>query len=407
MISVQSAAVVESSASGFVPASPEEVAKPSQGAPKPRLSAGEVDRRLKQALAELEKAQENAVLWFAEVVRRKMYRDLGYSSIYQYAEVELGFSKSKTAQFLRLAGSFEKLPGLRESVASGELSWTKAREVAKVATPATEGSWIREAKQVPSRELERRVSEKRRQASAGVSGRVQATLEMAPGTGEGQVAEPPVPVDLHVRMTAEQYARYQALMEALGKGRVKGDKAELLLAGLEQLVLGVQRDADPRKETGDKSTANEKPVRAEKFTRVNSKSPYQVVVQMCPRCKGGTVPTSRGEKGSLTRGSPSHPLRRLCPKTRGEKQSGDSTETEESGVGAGSVPVPVGGLRAHELSCRSPSRPARGGRPKHPGEPDHPVLGVSQGRARRGLSRRDGIRPKGRSGSAAGRKRFL
>lgn len=85
-----------------------------------RLSAREVHHRLRQALDDLERAQRNAVLWFAEVVRRKVYRDLGYSSIYQYAELELGFSKSKTAQFLRLSESFKELPGLRRSVAKGK-----------------------------------------------------------------------------------------------------------------------------------------------------------------------------------------------------------------------------------------------------------------------------------------------
>ena len=47
-------------------------------------------------------------------------------------------------------------------------------------------------------------------------------------------------MDLHLRLTAEQYARYQALMEALAKGGDR-DKAELLLAGLEQLALGFGR----------------------------------------------------------------------------------------------------------------------------------------------------------------------
>ena len=277
------------------------------------LPPREVHLRLVEALKALERAQRNAVLWFAEVVRRKIYRGMGYSSIYQYAEQELGFKKAKTAQFLRLSESLKELPELRRSVARGELSWTKAREVAKVATAETEGSWIREAKRVPNRELERRVTEKKRQARAGACGLKQATLEMGvmeeivsavfedkdPGNGGAATGgvrsevELPVPVDVHVRMTAEQYARYQALMEALEKG--VGDKAELLLAGLERLVLESQPvSGEVRSGTADRAPG--RTMRTEEFTRVNSRSPYQVIVHQCPTCEKGTVATGRGEK---------------------------------------------------------------------------------------------------------------
>ena len=142
------------------------------------LPAREVHQRLVRALTELERAQRNAVLWFAEVVRRKVFLELGYSSIYQYAELELGFKKGKTAQFLRLCESFKELPELRRSVARGELSWTKAREVAKVATPGTEVRWIEAARSTPRRALERRVAEVRRETRVGAPERLQVTLEM-------------------------------------------------------------------------------------------------------------------------------------------------------------------------------------------------------------------------------------
>jgi len=72
-------------------------------------------------LTELQRAEKNAVLLFGEILRRKLYRDLGYSSIQAYAAESLGFAPSKTSQFVRLAGALEELPRLRQSVASGEL----------------------------------------------------------------------------------------------------------------------------------------------------------------------------------------------------------------------------------------------------------------------------------------------
>ncbi len=44
-----------------------------------------------------------AVLWFGEIMRRGLYRKLGYSSINQYARTELKFSKTRTGDFIQLA----------------------------------------------------------------------------------------------------------------------------------------------------------------------------------------------------------------------------------------------------------------------------------------------------------------
>ena len=66
-----------------------------------------------------EKARQCAVLWFGEIMRRKLYRDLGYSSVNRYAREALGFSKTRTGDYVQLANKLEKLPAVKESVASG------------------------------------------------------------------------------------------------------------------------------------------------------------------------------------------------------------------------------------------------------------------------------------------------
>jgi hypothetical protein len=289
------------------------------------LSAREVHDRLRAALSELQRAERNAVLWFSEIVRRKLYRELGYSSVYQYAELALGFKKSKTSQFLHLSQALADLPELRRSVAKGELSWTKAREVAKIATSETESVWIQEAKQTSSRKLEARVKETRRRARVGVAGRGQgagsgAGNSVGHGTGDGagscgrnsaghgsghgtgsgagnsvghggghgsngaghgsavpqKAATPSVPMDVHLRMTGEQYARYQALIEAIRKQEMRGNRTELVLAGLERLVLEGRvkvQGGEKGKASGKEAGKGDDPIsstrRPQEFTRVN------------------------------------------------------------------------------------------------------------------------------------------
>jgi hypothetical protein len=244
-----------------------------------------------------------------------------YASIHQYAELALGFKKSKTSQFLRLSECLKELPELRRSMAAGDLSRTKAREVAKVATPETETAWIREAKETSCRALETRVKETRRRArEAGSGARGQGELDasgVSPGSRlavlnpassdlpDSPASAPPspgtsapsVPMDVHFRMTPEQYARYQALIESIRKRGRREDRTELLLAALEQLALGSPVSSSRRSAAAppDPSDPASPVPEAGEFTRVNSRSPYQVIVQQCPDCGSGKVATNRGD----------------------------------------------------------------------------------------------------------------
>ena len=135
------------------------------------LPANEVHASLLESLAELHRAEQCAVLWFSEVKRRELYRDLGFGSLQHYASEALGFSDGKVYQFLRLADSLEKLPNLREAMVSGEIGWTKARTVASVATPRTEARWVREAKRSSRRQLEQAVQQIKQRAAVVAQGK--------------------------------------------------------------------------------------------------------------------------------------------------------------------------------------------------------------------------------------------
>ncbi|MEN8008379.1 MAG: hypothetical protein ABFS42_15325, partial [Candidatus Krumholzibacteriota bacterium] len=95
----------------------------------PNQSAAHVHSSLRRSLKAMEQARQCAVLWFAEVMRRRLYCELGYSSINQYAMKGLGFSKSRTGDFIRLARQLDGLPAVRDAMVSGELGYTKAREI--------------------------------------------------------------------------------------------------------------------------------------------------------------------------------------------------------------------------------------------------------------------------------------
>jgi hypothetical protein len=232
---------------------------------RPRLSARRVHDHLRRSLDELAHAEQNAVLWFADMLHRKLYRDLGYGSIHQYAVQELSFSPSRTSQFLRLSEGLRRLPQLEKAMARGEIPWTKAREIEKVATAQTERSWIATARRISRRELEHSVRQARLRAKAARAANP-AQMALAPASSAKATtdtdaamktpaakthaaAAPEVPGELRVVLEPEQLARYEALMAALRRLGHRVPRADLLLAGLEALV----QKGSPRSGSGHRA----------------------------------------------------------------------------------------------------------------------------------------------------------
>ena len=231
----------------------------------PGLPATQVDAALRQALDVCDRARECAVLWFAEIQRRELYRGLGFASLQLYATGALGFSDNRYWQFKRLADDLERLPVLKEAVASGHLGWTKAQQVARVATPATQEAWVTRAATTGRRELERTVRQLRRRKSASAQLELGATVPPAPVE--------PMPATITLRGDGLQVARFEALLEKahkLGLLANGTDRLEAVLAGLEALVAGAGGATDAGPAT-------------------------QIIIHQCPDCGGAAAVTQRGE----------------------------------------------------------------------------------------------------------------
>jgi len=241
---------------------------------EPHHSARFADDAMKNSLGAMEQAQQCAVLWFGEIMRRELYRKLGYSSINQYAHVELKFCKTRTGDFVQLAQKLEQLPAVRESVENGALGYTKAREIVKVATPETEEGWVAAARDCSRRELERKVAVARKRAKANPN-----QAELLPASSNSNVPPAAPPVRLTVEMTSEQFATYEALLEKLHKQGSLGGRAEMLLEAMAELVTARSETADQKAPRG----------------ALQAGPPFQIHIHQCPDCSKATVSTSKGE----------------------------------------------------------------------------------------------------------------
>lgn len=236
---------------------------------RPNFQAEQAHDALSECIRIQDRARHCAVLWFAEIYQRGLYRELGFSSMNQYAAEALGFSHSRTGDFMRLTKKLDALPAIRDELASGRLGYTLAREIVPVADAANEKQWLEVAEKQSRRQL---VDTVRRAKAAAKRDRLvdpnQGELIPAPRP-EAPVAV--VPMRVGFELTPSQYARYEKLVAQMG---AHSNRSELLLEMMEAF-LG-RND--------------------EKFSRENFLAPHQIHIHECPTCAAAAVATPRGER---------------------------------------------------------------------------------------------------------------
>ena len=259
-------------------------------------SAQDAHQAILDSLQTMENAKQNAVLWFADIQRRKLYRDLGYPSMNMYATQALGFSSSRASEFTRLADKLDQLPQLRAALEDGEIGYTKASQEARVSNKQNEGQWLAQAKQSSRRQLEQKIKQARKKAAAGKKGQPELLIPEKPSRKPAAEIPAVVPVRLTIEFSPEEFAQHEALLEKINKtGRkLPTNKAAAMLE-----LLGAYL-ASAHQKTGTNSS---KISRRRENTSAQKPAPppaaphphFQIHLHRCPDCARNTVQTSRGE----------------------------------------------------------------------------------------------------------------
>ncbi len=123
-------------------------------APSIRVAATQLSDRLVLAARKLRSAEHELAVLLAKMADSRLYLELGFSTLYDYADEVLDLSTRKTRALAQLGRSIGELPALEAAFRDGKLGWTKARELLRVVTPETEGAWTQRALALTSRDLE-------------------------------------------------------------------------------------------------------------------------------------------------------------------------------------------------------------------------------------------------------------
>ena len=126
---------------------------------RPELAAARaLDHELVAARKAERGAQHRLATLLAEMADTGFFRILGYTSVEQYAELVLELSFRAARDLLRIGRCLGDLPTLTAALADGDVDWTKAREIVRVATPDTDSEWTERAKFATARQIEHEVS---------------------------------------------------------------------------------------------------------------------------------------------------------------------------------------------------------------------------------------------------------
>jgi 5-methylcytosine-specific restriction endonuclease McrA len=219
----------------------------------------------KSSILSLKRELVRSVFYLRMISERKVYRVLGFTSIYDYAATAAGLGREQCKAFIRLGGKLQNLPQMQRALAEGTITWRKADIVVGAANPVNESELIEAARTLGEAELRRRMRPPEVPPRVRVTAaRPKPVAPLLPVTISNRPPMRTADEVEHVtfRLSPEQYTRWAGLLENLNL-----PKEEALLSGMEALVEG-------------KSAA--------------SGSGYLIILHHCPTCDRASLHNSRG-----------------------------------------------------------------------------------------------------------------
>ncbi|HEX7838441.1 MAG TPA: HNH endonuclease signature motif containing protein, partial [Kofleriaceae bacterium] len=122
--------------------------------PDTKLDWRTVDRTLRAIRRSRAALDAEEARWLREAEALQIWLPLGMVSALDYLERVLGYAPRTAQDRLRVARALGDLPRLTTALAGGELAYSAVRELTRVATPATEASWIAAAIDKNLRQIE-------------------------------------------------------------------------------------------------------------------------------------------------------------------------------------------------------------------------------------------------------------
>ncbi len=118
----------------------------------------EVEKRFRSAAKTMQRSEAAAAFYLAELDERRLWLELGYSSVIAYAAEASDIAAKKTYALLNIGRRLRELPIIRAAFDEGRIGWTKVRDILRLKGDIDENEMLEKARTSTSRELELFVS---------------------------------------------------------------------------------------------------------------------------------------------------------------------------------------------------------------------------------------------------------
>src|ERR1043165_4525972 len=122
------------------------------------FSAHDLLTQLRQSAGRERAALADFIIALAELERRRLYVELGYTSAWDFCRRALGLSETATHYRLSAARQVQKQPDLIEQIRAGQLCISTLAQLSRVITDQNPAALVAEAAGKSARDVERLVA---------------------------------------------------------------------------------------------------------------------------------------------------------------------------------------------------------------------------------------------------------
>lgn len=182
---------------------------------------------------------------------------LVYADVCDLVHARLRLSFRAIRERIRVGKALRTLPLIDAALMAGDLTYSKVREVTRVARPENERLWLEAARRLPMRALERSVAKANRAARG--QAHAPSGIEPAPEASSSGVSAPQVPASPLLDVPAEVLA---LLQQAMQSARIKSERvltdaealAEVARAAMVQFATSSSIGGSPEVATHEAAT---------------------------------------------------------------------------------------------------------------------------------------------------------
>jgi hypothetical protein len=122
------------------------------------MNANLLHQKALEAVKKYSSAEAELLAALIAIDNERAYRDLGHTSLFNYAVQALKLTESTAYNFITVARKSREVPALMTEIRQGTLSVSKARKVVPVLTRENQAEWISKAQTLPQKSLEKEVA---------------------------------------------------------------------------------------------------------------------------------------------------------------------------------------------------------------------------------------------------------